>query len=194
MCVQQKFKPACAFAQTEPSLRFMHEETLHPWPSKVRPVKILIRLRKNAGWSASTLGTFSAVAVFHITKTCLYNFDAIKVHFYTVKFWFTGVYIIFLISAQERDCAYSLEPPRTGGSNKYTQSMFWAEIWKLPECFILKNKKKKKKKKKAETKHGKKIGGKILNIFDIALRRISLALHRITLRPLCEVWLIQPLL
>ena len=37
---------------------------------------------------------------------------------------FTGVYIIFLISAQNIDCGYSLEPPRRGGSNEYPQSMF----------------------------------------------------------------------
>ena len=37
----------------------------------------------------------------HITKTCLYNFDPLKPHFYIVKLGFTGVYIIFLISAQK---------------------------------------------------------------------------------------------
>ena len=31
---------------------------------------------------------------------------------------------IFLISAQNIDCACSLEPPRRGGSNEYPQSMF----------------------------------------------------------------------
>ena len=31
---------------------------------------------------------------------------------------------IFHISAQNIDCGYSLEPPRRGGSNEYTQSMF----------------------------------------------------------------------
>ena len=36
-----------------------------------------------------------------ITKTCLYNFDPLKPHFYIVKLGFTGVYIIFLISAQK---------------------------------------------------------------------------------------------
>ena len=67
----------------------------------------------------------------YVTKTRLYNFDPLKPHFYTVKLGFTGVYIIFLISAQNIDCGYSLEPPRWGGSNKYPQSMFWAEIWKI---------------------------------------------------------------
>ena len=36
-----------------------------------------------------------------ITKTCLYNFDTLKPHFYIVKLGFTGVYISFLISAQK---------------------------------------------------------------------------------------------
>ena len=31
---------------------------------------------------------------------------------------------IFLISAQNIDCGYSLEPPRRGGSNEYPQFMF----------------------------------------------------------------------
>ena len=47
-----------------------------------------------------------------ITKTCLYNFDPLKPHLYVVKLGFTGVYIIFLISAQNLDCGYLLEPPR----------------------------------------------------------------------------------
>ena len=36
-----------------------------------------------------------------ITQTCLYNVDSLKPHFYVVKLGFTGVYIIFLISAQK---------------------------------------------------------------------------------------------
>ena len=64
-------------------------------------------------------------SVLHnITKTFLYNFDPFKPHFCIVKLGFTGVYIIFLISAQNIDCGYSLEPPRRGGSNEYPQSMF----------------------------------------------------------------------
>ena len=68
-----------------------------------------------------------------ITKTYLYNFDPLKPHFYIVKLGFTGVYIILLISVQNIDCGYSLEPPRWGGSNGYPQFMFWAEIWKISE-------------------------------------------------------------
>ena len=60
----------------------------------------------------------------YITKTCLYNTDPFKPHFYIVKLGFTGVYIIFLISAQNIDCGYLLEPHHRGGSNGYPQSMF----------------------------------------------------------------------
>ena len=78
-----------------------------------------------------------------ITKTCLYNFDPLKPHFHIVKLGFTGVCIIFLISAQNIDCGYSLEPPRLepprrGGSNEYPQSIFWAEICKISDFFYLK--------------------------------------------------------
>ena len=59
-----------------------------------------------------------------ITKTYLYNFDPLKPHFYIVKLGFTGVYISFLISAQNIDCGYSLEPPRRGGSNEYPNLCF----------------------------------------------------------------------
>ena len=38
---------------------------------------------------------------------------------------------IFHISAQNKDCGYSLEPPRQGGSNKYPQSMFLEERRKI---------------------------------------------------------------
>ena len=38
---------------------------------------------------------------------------------------------IFHISAQNRDCGYSLELSRRGGSNEYPQSMFYAVIRKI---------------------------------------------------------------
>ena len=94
-----------------------------------RTTKILIVLRGCAAWFWVFVG---------ITKTYLYNFDPLKPHFYIVKLGFTGVYIIFLISAQNIDCGYSLEPPRRGGSNEYPQSMFWSEIRKKYQNFFLK--------------------------------------------------------
>ena len=66
-----------------------------------------------------------------ITKTCLYNFDPLKPHIYTVKLGFTdlkGYILFFLVLLKNIDCGYSLEPPRRGGSNEYPQSMFRAEI------------------------------------------------------------------
>ena len=71
-------------------------------------------------------------------KTSLYNGDPLKPHFYIVKLGFTGVYIIFLIYAQNIDCEYSLEPPRRGGSNEYPQSMFQAKNMKNIRFFYLK--------------------------------------------------------
>ena len=53
-------------------------------------------------------------------KTRLYNFDPLKPHVYIVKLGFTGVYIIFLISALNIDFGYSLEPHRRGGSFGYS--------------------------------------------------------------------------
>ena len=88
---------------------------------------------------------------YDITKTCLYDIDPLKPHFYTVKLGFTGVYIIFLISAQKHRLWYSLEPPRRGGSNEYLQSMFWAEMWKNMRIFVWKF---------------SVFGGEIFNIFE----------------------------
>ena len=42
-----------------------------------------------------------AITKTYIMKTCLYNFDPLKPHFYIVKLGFAGVYIIFLISARK---------------------------------------------------------------------------------------------
>ena len=45
------------------------------------------------------LNVRSWVALEITRKTCLYNFDPLKLQFYIVKLGFTRVYIIFLISA-----------------------------------------------------------------------------------------------
>ena len=71
----------------------------------------------------------------HHENAPLYNFDPLKLHFYIVELGFTGVFIIFLISAPKHRLWYSLEPPRRGGSNEYPQSMFWAEIWEISIFF-----------------------------------------------------------
>ena len=91
-------------------------------------------------FQGSTSNTFRDIlltrSAWFITKTCLYICDPLKPHFYIVKLGFTGVYIIFLIFAQNIDCGYSLEPPRWGGSNEYPQSMFWANVWKISVFYL----------------------------------------------------------
>ena len=69
MCVRQRLKSVCASTQSDQSLRCPHEETLHPWLSKICPVKILIRLRECAGWSESSLGA-------HVRRYVVWNCDS----------------------------------------------------------------------------------------------------------------------
>ena len=59
---------------------------------------------------------------YRITKTCLFK----HIENFTTKNWkFSDKNSdIFHISAQNRDCGYSLESPCRGGSNEYSQSMF----------------------------------------------------------------------
>ena len=61
-----------------------------------------------------------------ITKTRLYSFDPLKRHFYIAKLGFTGVYIIFLVSAQKLRLWVLVRTAsaRRCGSNEYPQSMF----------------------------------------------------------------------
>ena len=49
----------------------------------------------------TSIGKIIPVFQVFITKTCPYNFDLPKPHLYIVKLGFTGVYIIFLVSAQK---------------------------------------------------------------------------------------------
>ena len=54
----------------------------------------------------------------------------INPHFYIVKLGFTGVYIIFLISAQKIEMWYSLELPQwTSGEEIWKISEFLSEVF-----------------------------------------------------------------
>ena len=55
--VHQRLKSACTSVQYDQSLRCLIEGTSCPWLSKMRPVKIMIRLREYTGLSESSLGT-----------------------------------------------------------------------------------------------------------------------------------------
>ena len=135
----------------------------------------VIRTRKNACSQVNlNFGTCSFKLEFResdvITKTYLYNLDPLKPHFYTVKLGFTGVHTIFLISAENIDCGYSLEPPRFEQKNEkisdfliWKFSVFWwwdvQYIWigvfpswcrliKAPTIWYKKEKQQQQKKKK----------------------------------------------
>ena len=70
-------------------------------------------------------------------KQSLHHYENMPIQIYTENFttkkWkFSDKKSdIFLISAQNLDCGYLLEPPRRGGSNEYPQSRFWADIRKI---------------------------------------------------------------
>ena len=93
--------------------------------------------------------------LFDIMKTCLYNSDPLKPHFYTVKLGFTWVYIGFL-SAQNIDFEYLLEPPRRGGSNEYPNLCFEQKHEKYQNFYM---------------KIFIFFGGKIFSIFEYACFR-----------------------
>ena len=66
-------------------------------------------------------------------STTTYNFMTLRKHAYSnilkisppkTESFQIKILIFFHISAQNIDCEYSLEPPRRGGSNEYSQSMF----------------------------------------------------------------------
>ena len=67
----------------------------------------------------------------YITKTYLYNFDPLKPHFYIAKLGFTGIYIIFLISAQKHRLWVCW-----GSSKEYPQSVFLSRNMKNIRFFL----------------------------------------------------------
>ena len=71
----------------------------------------------------SSLRTFY-ICRDRITRTCLFKYIA---KIYSQKKTANN----FLISAQNIDCGYSLEPPRRGGSNEYPKPMFLSRNKKI---------------------------------------------------------------
>ena len=105
---------------------------------KRRIVNVVSEKRKQRRCSAvQVLGTVDLRFCFRIDNSSV-SHDVLKIvrvdkkacpcdvyplipHFYITKLGFAGVYLFFF---QNKDCGYSLEPPRQGGSNEYPQSMF----------------------------------------------------------------------
>ena len=67
----------------------------------------------------------------YIKKTRLYNFDPLQAHYFIVKLGFTGVYIIFLISAQKHRLWILV---RTASPRRF---------WRVPTIYVLSRNKKK---------------------------------------------------
>ena len=135
MCAQWRLKSACAFAQSDQSLRCPHDETLHPWLSKMRKGKILSEVIYSEYDFAQNLwlrSEYVSTQNFHWAKwyTNVLHYENMPIQIYR-KFHLQKMKIfrkknsdIFHISAQNIDCGYPLEPPLRGGSNEYPQSMF----------------------------------------------------------------------
>ena len=109
------------------------------WVLSVGTIFILLWKLDESVWQMDlTLSILGKKKNNNNMKTCLYNFDPFKPHFYVVKLWFTGYTLFFLFLLKNVDCGYSLEPPSRDGSNGYPQSMFCVEIWKISDFFYLK--------------------------------------------------------
>ena len=81
-------------------------------------------LLNRSNQTQSDIFYFRIALCFSSRKHAYIILTPLKPHFYVLKLGFTGVYIIFLISVENIDRGYLLEPPRRGGSNEYQQSIF----------------------------------------------------------------------
>ena len=63
MCAQRRFRSAWAFAQSDQSLHYPHEESFGPQIAIKRTAKTLIRLGGCPGWSESSLGAHAILLV-----------------------------------------------------------------------------------------------------------------------------------
>ena len=103
MYAQWRFRSSCAFAQSNIKLHWVQGRKLSLWGqqslwSDCRNAMADLSLR----WANMSEGTLGFIfSLISSSKTCLYNIDPLKPHFYIVKLGFTGVYIMFLISAQK---------------------------------------------------------------------------------------------
>ena len=92
MRTMRRIRSACASAQSDQDIHYAHFST-------VNDAKFLHADSEDSDQTARMCMLIRAFVGAHITKAYLYNSDPLKPHFYIVKLGFTGVYIIFLISA-----------------------------------------------------------------------------------------------
>ena len=123
---------------SKPHLVIDHE-VVYDWPITkqrwIRPFQAfyigILNTNHVSKFSKKSVMMFSQAALLIIlspvelsSRRHAYIILTLKPHFYIIKLGFTGVYINFLISAQNIDCGYSWEPPRRGGSNEYHNLCF----------------------------------------------------------------------
>ena len=90
---ENELHSACASVQSDQSFHFSHEESLHPWQSKMHLVKILIRLPKvqadlNLCWMHMSEGMLSDVAA-HMYILMIYKLQ------YFQQYYLISVIMIF---------------------------------------------------------------------------------------------------
>ena len=73
-----------------------------------------------------------------ITKTCLYDFDPLKPHFYVVKLGLQGYTLFFLFLLKNIDCGYSLELPQKAVLTS-TINLFFEQKYKKYQNFLSEN-------------------------------------------------------
>ena len=113
-------------------------------------------LRDELSYWVILLGSRLSLWFVNITKTCLYNFDPLKPHFYIVKLGFTGVNIIFLISAQKHRLWLLV---RTASARRF---------YRVPTIFVLR---KNMKNIRIFVWKLSVFGSEIINIFEYACFR-----------------------
>ena len=138
ICRKLRIRSACVFAQYDQDLCYLLADSLHtveymhgqrrPWSNCVDVTALVLYLLRQAIKCLRTCAIcdvwYDSKAQFRlvISTTCLFKY----IENFISKYWnfLDKNSDIFHITAQNIDCGYSLEPPRRGGSNEYTQSMF----------------------------------------------------------------------
>ena len=90
---------------------FFFQSSLRGIDTEVVTLSELLCLPSAKGFILEIKKDFSPMDSKPLRKHAYIILTPLKPHFYIVKLGFIGVYTNFLISAQNIDCGYSLEPP-----------------------------------------------------------------------------------
>ena len=133
ICAQRRLKSVFVSAQSCQSLRCLHGETLHHWPSKMHPRKIMIRLRECTGWSESShcahiQDTFSDIASHFISNELFIQSSLLSLKIIVKIQWFTS------LAESGRKKKKNISPRGTSNVHPYHMFLRRNEIncWKMP--------------------------------------------------------------